>query len=104
MHETAKPKPLADARLIPLAAIRTSPTNPRAGVAKEDFADLAASIKEKGVLEPILVRPSATNGTAFEDRARRAALPRLAARRRRVPARLEPRVNAHLADSPRRPR
>ncbi len=66
MHETASPKPLADARLIPLAAISTSPTNPRAGVAKEDFAELAASIKEKGVLEPILVRPSARNGTAFE--------------------------------------
>ncbi|RXM01573.1 ParB/RepB/Spo0J family partition protein, partial [Citrobacter sp. AAK_AS5] len=52
--------------LIPLAAISTSPTNPRAGVAKEAFAALAASIKEKGVLEPILVRPSARNGTAFE--------------------------------------
>ncbi|MDM7914581.1 MAG: ParB/RepB/Spo0J family partition protein, partial [Candidatus Eisenbacteria bacterium] len=66
MHETVSPKPLADARLIPLAAIRTSPMNPRAEVAKEDFAELAASIKEKGVLEPILVRPSAKNGTAFE--------------------------------------
>jgi hypothetical protein len=42
---------------IPLDQIQPSPTNPRKIFDPKDLFDLAASIKEKGVLQPILVRP-----------------------------------------------
>lgn len=45
--------------VIPIATteIRPSPRNPRRRFAEEELAELAASIREYGVLEPILVRP-----------------------------------------------
>lgn len=42
-------------RMIPLAAIEPDPTQPRSTMG--DLDDLVASIRDKGVLEPILVRP-----------------------------------------------
>lgn len=44
-------------QLIPLGQIQPSPTNPRCHFDKGDLLDLAASIRAKGVLQPILVRP-----------------------------------------------
>jgi ParB/RepB/Spo0J family partition protein len=44
---------------VPLEAITPSPLNPRRDFAKADLAELAASIRENGVLQPILVRPTA---------------------------------------------
>lgn len=41
-------------RLLPLSSIRPNPEQPRSEVG--DLADLVGSIKDKGVLEPILVR------------------------------------------------
>ena len=52
---------------IPLAQIQASPLNPRKIFAGKKFDELVASIKIKGVLEPILVRPLETNdGAIFE--------------------------------------
>jgi ParB family chromosome partitioning protein len=42
-------------RMIPLSAIEPDPGQPRSTMG--DLADLVCSIREKGVLEPILVRP-----------------------------------------------
>ena len=42
-------------RLLPLSSIRPNPGQPR--VELGEISDLVASIREKGVLEPILVRP-----------------------------------------------
>ena len=44
-------------REIPFAEISPSPKNPRKNFAGAKFDELVASIKEKGVLEPIIVRP-----------------------------------------------
>src|SRR5262252_3485334 len=44
-------------RLLALASIHPSKDNPRRAFDKVKLAELAASIKEKGVLEPIMVRP-----------------------------------------------
>jgi hypothetical protein len=44
-------------RLIPVDKIRPSPLNPRKHFDEAALAELAASIKAKGVLQPILVRP-----------------------------------------------
>ena len=43
-------------RQIPIAQIGVNPDQPRKTFTAEDLADLASSIKEKGVLQPILLR------------------------------------------------
>ncbi len=43
-------------RRIPIELIRANPRNPRRKFIEEDLAELTASVKEKGVLQPILVR------------------------------------------------
>lgn len=44
-------------RKVPLAQIGTNPGQPRKTFDQGDLEDLAASIREKGVLSPILLRP-----------------------------------------------
>lgn len=44
-------------RQIPLGSIDPSPTNPRKTFDKDKLAELAESIRAKGVLQPVLVRP-----------------------------------------------
>lgn len=45
-------------REIAVAAIKPNPQQPRRRFAKAEIAELAASIKEHGVLQPLLVRPA----------------------------------------------
>ncbi|MBI5708103.1 MAG: ParB/RepB/Spo0J family partition protein [Armatimonadetes bacterium] len=47
------------ARLLPLAAIRPNATQPRRHFEAGSLAELAASIQESGILQPVLVRPKA---------------------------------------------
>jgi len=47
-------------RMIPIDRLEPNPDQPRIEVG--DLSELAASIKEKGVLEPLLVRPSQVGG------------------------------------------
>jgi len=46
------------AREIPIELIHRNPEQPRTQFAEDELAELEASIREKGVLQPILVRPS----------------------------------------------
>jgi ParB family transcriptional regulator, chromosome partitioning protein len=52
------------ARMLPIAAITPNPYQPRREFAEEDLADLTASLKENGLLQPIVVRPAAGGGAA----------------------------------------
>ncbi|EDZ46641.1 ParB/RepB/Spo0J family partition protein [Leisingera daeponensis] len=45
--------------LVPIEKIVANPNQPRRQFLKEDLDDLTASIKEKGVLQPLIVRPKA---------------------------------------------
>jgi ParB family chromosome partitioning protein len=47
-------------RMVPLSAVEPDPNQPRTSMG--DLAELARSIEEKGVLEPILVRPRPSTG------------------------------------------
>lgn len=83
----------ADFRMIPLAHIIPSTTNPRRQFDAESITSLAESIRQHGILQPILVRPSevtSESGARFEivagERRYRAA--RLA-ERSEIPARVE---------------
>src|SRR5438105_615495 len=51
-----EPRALAGVQ-IPVANIEPSATNPRKQFDQDELQKLAASIKKRGVLEPILVRP-----------------------------------------------
>jgi ParB/RepB/Spo0J family partition protein len=49
-------------RQLPIDSIHPSPTNPRGHIPDESLAELADSIRERGVLQPILVR---ANGEGY---------------------------------------
>jgi len=53
-------------RTLPVAFLRPNRFQPRKTFAPEELNDLANSIREKGVLQPILVRPIAGEASAFE--------------------------------------
>jgi ParB family chromosome partitioning protein len=60
--EEAPVAPAAEAgsraqRTLPLGWLKPNPLQPRKSFAADELQDLANSIKEKGVLQPILVRP-----------------------------------------------
>lgn len=54
--------PSAAERMIPIERISPNPDQPRKRFAQDDLDDLAASIKEKGVIQPLIVR-ARSNGT-----------------------------------------
>lgn len=64
---TAEPptNPAGDFRRLPLAQIRANPYQPRQEFRPEELADLEASLKASGILQPITVR-RAPNGDGFE--------------------------------------
>jgi ParB family transcriptional regulator, chromosome partitioning protein len=51
---------------IPIEFLRPNPRNPRQNFGTETLDELTASIKEKGVLQPILARPLPANSQAYE--------------------------------------
>jgi ParB family chromosome partitioning protein len=53
-------------RKLPIEFIRANPRNPRKAFAESELSDLAASVKERGVIQPILVRPVRGANDAFE--------------------------------------
>ena len=54
------------ARSVPTAFLKPNRLQPRKHFIGEDLNDLARSVKEKGILQPILVRPVAGDPNAFE--------------------------------------
>ncbi len=51
---------------IPVHAIRPGASQPRAKIHEEPLAELAASIKANGVIQPIVVRPISGNANQYE--------------------------------------
>jgi ParB family chromosome partitioning protein len=58
--------PGSGTRGIPIEMIRQNPDQPRKVFTDAEIDELAASIREKGVLQPILVRPHPTEAGFFE--------------------------------------
>jgi len=52
------PSPEKNIPMIPVAAIKKNPFQPRRQFPDESIAELAASIKERGIVQPLLVRAS----------------------------------------------
>jgi ParB family chromosome partitioning protein len=53
-------------RLVPIEFLRPNPRNPRKDFKESELDDLSASIKERGILQPILVRSIAGVADAYE--------------------------------------
>lgn len=49
-------------RIVGVDQIRASPLNPRRDFREEDLEELAASIRQKGLIQPLIVRPSMADG------------------------------------------
>jgi len=54
--DTAASQPSRGVRKAPIEFLRPNPRNPRKHFSEVDLEDLAASIRERGVIQPILVR------------------------------------------------
>lgn len=55
-------RPVAADHGLPIELISPNPRNPRRRFADEDLADLCQSIREHGVVQPVVVRPAQTGG------------------------------------------
>lgn len=63
-EDEGKTSDAAEVVLVPIEAIAPNPHQPRREFAQEPLADLSASIKSRGVLQPLLIRP--LGGERFE--------------------------------------
>jgi ParB family chromosome partitioning protein len=64
---SARPEPAARTpRTLPVAWLNPNPLQPRKSFGSAELQDLANSIREKGVLQPILVRPTSRGPEVFE--------------------------------------
>lgn len=85
-------------RNIPLAILVESPTNPRKRFDERTLAELAASFKTQGVLEPLLVRPLEASKYEVVIGARRLKAARLA-ELESVPVRVKPMTDAEAIEA-----
>jgi ParB family transcriptional regulator, chromosome partitioning protein len=63
-EDGAAPGPGVQARMLSVGSIAPNPYQPRREIAEADLADLTASLRENGLLQPILVRPAPDGGGA----------------------------------------
>jgi ParB family transcriptional regulator, chromosome partitioning protein len=62
-EDGAQPGPGVHARMLPIGSIAPNPYQPRREFAEEELADLTASLRENGLLQPVLVRPAPEGST-----------------------------------------
>lgn len=65
-ENAAHPGPGGTTKLIAITDLKPSPFQPRSNFDDEAIDDLAASIRQKGIIQPILVRASSTGETTYE--------------------------------------
>jgi ParB family transcriptional regulator, chromosome partitioning protein len=58
--------PEGEQRMVAIAQVRSSPLNPRKDFRDEELAELSESIRTKGLVQPIIVRPSTSAMGEFE--------------------------------------
>jgi ParB family transcriptional regulator, chromosome partitioning protein len=53
-------------RLIPVERIAPNPDQPRRAFSEDALSELAASIREKGIIQPLIVRPDPAGGGGYQ--------------------------------------
>ncbi len=62
-----KPLPShGEQRMVPMDRISPSPFNPRKSFPEDELEELSSSIREKGLVQPIVLRPIGANGQHYE--------------------------------------
>ena len=56
-HQAAAPARIGADSSVPIEYVSANPRNPRRNFAEDDLVDLAQSIREHGVVQPVVVRP-----------------------------------------------
>lgn len=64
--QSASTAPRKADQMMPIEKIHPNPDQPRRTFTQEQLDDLAASVKEKGVIQPLIVRPDPKNDGTFE--------------------------------------
>ena len=64
--ETATPDRARNQRRVPIEYLRPNPRNPRRNFSETELDDLAASIKERGIIQPVVVRSVPGAKDAYE--------------------------------------
>ncbi|TYC54011.1 ParB/RepB/Spo0J family partition protein [Rhodobacterales bacterium] len=65
-NSSSSEKIVRDSRKVPIEHLEPNPRNPRKTFTEKDLADLSESLKAKGIVQPILVRPAAGKTDRFE--------------------------------------
>ena len=60
--ESQPVSPSSGYELLPITAISRNPRQPRSQMDQEELAELAASIRENGILQPLIVTPGTEEG------------------------------------------
>jgi ParB family chromosome partitioning protein len=55
-----------ESRMVPIDRVRPSALNPRKNFNEAELEELASSIREKGLVQPLVVRPVDAAGTSYE--------------------------------------
>jgi ParB family chromosome partitioning protein len=63
--EAEKTEPRRGDQLIPIEKINPNPDQPRRHFTDEDLQDLTASVREKGIIQPLILRPD-PNGDGYQ--------------------------------------
>jgi ParB family transcriptional regulator, chromosome partitioning protein len=66
MPPEAAPKPQAGDRIMPIEYVVRNPNNPRREFSEDELNDLAASIREHGIIQPVVVRMQAGHANYYE--------------------------------------
>jgi ParB family chromosome partitioning protein len=59
-------RPEAGRRTVPIGSINRNPRNPRREFRREELEELAASLKQHGMVQPLVVRPAGGGGERYE--------------------------------------
>jgi ParB family chromosome partitioning protein len=65
-EETKKVEQGRNQRRVPIEFLRPNPRNPRRNFAETELDELAASMRERGIIQPIVVRPVRGAADSFE--------------------------------------
>ena len=65
-HDPVRHEPRKGYQLVPVEFLAPNPDQPRRDFPKESLVELANSLKETGIIQPLIARPSASERGAFQ--------------------------------------